>query len=157
MLFFRIDKSTVCPSAQDSASLQCCLHPCFWPHPMDRQCLLHLCAPGQSHLTVVNPTVCKSWEFAGTGAERSFPLKVALNKRKALCFSVWFIRKALEPLCPLGCRAGQGTGRAAQSPSWGYWDVVYSSLVCRSRGSKGPGSYTEFIRTFHLICSGEMH
>lgn len=33
-----------------------------------------------------NPTVCKSQGFAGTGADRAFPVKVSLDKRKGLGF-----------------------------------------------------------------------
>lgn len=85
-------------------------------------------------------SLCKSWEFAGTGVERSCPVKVALNKRKGLCFSARFIRKTLEPLCPLCCRRLWDTYRT------GHWEscsepqlrvLVYSSSPCRSRWLEG--------------------
>lgn len=115
---FALKLRTVLPSSTASSLVSVSVKPTrhiLWAE----RCLLGLCALGQNHLTVINPIVCPPREFAGTGAEGSFPIKAALNRREGLCFPVSFRRKALEPLCPLGCRglwethrAGQGTGKA---------------------------------------------
>lgn len=60
--------------------------------------------------------ICASGNLLGQELKGSFPIKVALNRREGLCFPVWFRRKALEPLCPLGCRGLWETHRA------GHWE-----------------------------------